>query len=89
MSSLWRRYQRYLQTTRQPTNTTTSLAGDAQFSVSATSTNPPITYQWWFKDAALDTVANPSAATRLLSLTNVSLANGGPYLSASHAPELL
>jgi hypothetical protein len=63
----------------QPTNMTVSLAGNAQFSVKATSTNPPITYQWWFKDTAVDAVANPSAATNLLSLTNVTLANGGPY----------
>ena len=65
--------------TRQPTNTTVSLGGTAQFRVFATSTNPPIAYQWWFKEAALDAVANPSAAKNLLSLTNVTLANAGPY----------
>jgi hypothetical protein len=65
--------------TTQPTNTIASLCGTAQFKVGATSTNPPVTCQWWFKDAALDTVANPSAAKNLLSLTNVTLADGGPY----------
>ena len=65
--------------TRQPANTTVSLGATAQFSVRTTSTNPPITYQWWFKEAALDAVTNPSAAKSLLSLTNVMLADGGPY----------
>jgi hypothetical protein len=63
----------------QPANTTVSLGATAQFRSSATSANPPITYQWWFKDAALDMVANPSAAKNLLSLTNVTLADAGPY----------
>ena len=63
----------------QPANTTVSLGATARFTVSATSTHPPITYQWWFKEAALDAVANPSAAKSLLSLTNVTLADGGPY----------
>ena len=63
----------------QPANTTVSLGATAQFRVLATSTNPPITYQWWFKEAALDAVANPSAAKNLLSLTNVTLADAGPY----------
>jgi hypothetical protein len=66
--------------TRQPTNTTVSLGATAQFRVLATSTNPPIAYQWWFKEVTLDAVANPSAAKNLLFLTNVTLANGGPYL---------
>ena len=63
----------------QPANTTVSLGATAQFRVAATSANPPITYQWWFKDAALDMVANPSAAKNVLSLTNVILANTGAY----------
>ena len=45
----------------------------------ATTTNPPITYHWWFKEAALDAVANPSVAKSVLSLTNVTLVDGGPY----------
>jgi len=65
--------------TIQPTNTSVSLGATAQFRGVATSTNPPITYQWWFKEAALDTNANPSAAKSTLSLTNVTLANDGPY----------
>ena len=65
--------------TIQPTNTSVSLGATAQFRVVATSTNTPITYQGWFKEAALDTNANPSAAKSTLSLTNVTLANDGPY----------
>ncbi len=41
-----------------PANITVSLGATAQFTVSATSTHPPVTYQWWFKDAALDAVTN-------------------------------
>jgi hypothetical protein len=64
----------------QPTNTTTSLAGSAQFRVYATPANPPITYEWWFQKVPLDPMVNPSAAKNLLSLTNVTPATGGPYL---------
>ena len=62
-----------------PTNTSVSLGGTAKLTAYATSTNSAVAYLWWFKDAPLDTVANPSAATRFLYLTNVTLANGGPY----------
>jgi len=65
--------------TIQPTNTSVSLGATAQFRGVATSTNTPVTYQWWFKETALDTNANPSAAKSTLSLTNVTLADGGPY----------
>lgn len=56
-----------------------SLGATAEFSAAATSTNPPVRYQWWFKEAPVDKAVNPSAATGRLSLTNVSLANAGPY----------
>lgn len=64
--------------TTQPKNATVSVGATAQFTVTATSTAPPLTYQWWFKETALDAAANPSAATRQLSLTNVTLAEAGP-----------
>jgi hypothetical protein len=62
-----------------PVDLSVSLGATARFTVTATPTAPPMTYEWWFKDAKLDALANPSAATRLLSLTNVTLANAGPY----------
>jgi hypothetical protein len=67
--------------TLQPKNASASLGGTARFTVSVSSdpTNAPITFQWWFKEATLDAVANPSAATYRLSLTNVTLAEIGPY----------
>jgi len=67
--------------TKQPTNRSVSQGGSAQFteSVGSDPTNWPITLQWWFKDAALDAVANSSAAKFRLSLTNVTLADAGPY----------
>jgi hypothetical protein len=64
-----------------PATLSVSLGATAQFTVSVTSTNFPVTYQWWFKDAALDAVANPSAAKLRLSLTNVTLAEGGSYFA--------
>ncbi len=65
--------------TRQPADTIVSAGGTAQFIPGISSTTPPVSYRWWFQDAALDAVANPSAATRQLSLTNVSLAHVGSY----------
>ncbi len=72
-------YPAYTMITTQPTNTTASLGATVQFTAAATSTRPPITWQWYFKEAALDAVANPSAAKQTLSLTNVTLAQDGPY----------
>jgi hypothetical protein len=63
---------------RQPVDTVVPPGAIAQFSAGVSSTNPPVIYQWWFRDAALDAVANPSAATRLLSIINVTRANAGP-----------
>ena len=60
-------------------NATVSMGATAQLKVVATTTNPPITYHWWFMDAFLDAVANPSVAKSVLSLTNVTLVDGGPY----------
>ncbi|MHC1763563.1 MAG: FG-GAP-like repeat-containing protein [Verrucomicrobiia bacterium] len=63
---------------RHPTNTTVSVGATANFSAMASSTLP-LTYQWRFKEVAMDVVANPSAAARILSLTNVTLAHAGAY----------
>jgi hypothetical protein len=78
----WAIAQSSITIAKQPMNTTMSLGANAQFMVSVSSnpTNAPITFQWWFKDAALDAVANPSAATLRLSLTNVTFSEAGPYL---------
>jgi type II secretory pathway component HofQ len=65
--------------TKQPTNATVSLGATAQFVVTAYTASLPLTYQWYFKDAPLDAVANPSVVTKTLSLTNVTLAQEGPY----------
>lgn len=39
----------------------------------------PITYRWRFKQAAIDPMATPSAKTRILLITNVTLASAGSY----------
>ncbi len=65
--------------TKEPADASVSPGGLAQFTVLANSTSPPTTWQWWFQNAALDPVANPSAARNKLLLTNVALADAGPY----------
>ena len=62
-----------------PTNITVCLGATAQLKCFVYYSHGPATFQWYFKEAAMDTVANPSAATRILSLTNVTLAQAGPY----------
>lgn len=65
--------------TRQPADQSASLGATVQFTVTATSTAPPITYQWRFNDLPLDPALNPTAATSTLSLTNATLASAGRY----------
>ncbi|MHC1769910.1 MAG: FG-GAP-like repeat-containing protein [Verrucomicrobiia bacterium] len=65
--------------TRQPADQSVSLGATVRFTVVATSTAPPITYQWRFNDVPLNPELNPSAATSRLSLTNVTLASAGTY----------
>src|SRR3989442_14509884 len=60
--------------TRQPTNQSVSLGASAKFQVSATSTNPPIRYQWRFAAVMLAGQTNSP-----LTLTNVQLINAGDY----------
>src|SRR5437762_6751390 len=60
--------------TKQPTNRSVSLGASARFQVSATSTNPPILFQWRFA------TTNLSAATKSsLTLTNIQIPNAGDY----------
>jgi hypothetical protein len=63
----------------QPKDASVSLGATVRLGVSANSTSPPIAYQWWFKNAAISALANPSAANNILSLTNVTGASEGPY----------
>lgn len=65
--------------TREPEDQSVSFGATVRFIVTATSTAPPMTYQWRWKAVALDPAVNPSATTRQLSLTNVTMANAGVY----------
>lgn len=65
--------------TRQPADATVSLGATASFAISASSTAGTLSYQWWFKDAGVDPTANPSATKATLTVTNLSLADAGPY----------
>src|SRR5512143_993573 len=67
--------------TADPTDTSVSLGATVRFTVSATATSPPMKFQWWFKDVAIDAATNPLAATRMLSLASVTLAHAGPYFA--------
>jgi len=60
--------------TKQPTNQSVSLGASASFQVSATTSNPPLLYQWRLASANLAT-----ASTSSLVLTNIQLANAGDY----------
>lgn len=60
--------------TRQPTNQSVSLGATASFLVTATSTNPPLSYQWRLQGADIS-----AAFTNSLSVTNVHLTNAGGY----------
>jgi hypothetical protein len=62
------------QITTQPTNQTTDLGMNAQFSVVASGTGT-LTYQWWFNQTNLLT----GATNTTLILTNVTLAEAGLY----------
>jgi hypothetical protein len=63
--------------TRQPTNVSVSLGATALFRVTATSTNPPVTYRWRHEDDEIGWATNAS-----LTLTNVQLADAGSYTVA-------
>jgi len=67
--------------TRQPTTLSVSLGATAVFRVTATSTNPPVTYQWRHQDHLI-----PRATNASLTLLNVQLSNAGPYTVAVADP---
>src|SRR5438876_11222860 len=60
--------------TRQPTNQSVSLGANVSFRITATSTNPPPSYQWRFQGADIS-----AAITNSLSMTNVQLIDAGGY----------
>jgi len=63
-----------LEIPRPPTNQCVSLGANVTLAVTATSTAPPITYQWWGKGAVL-----PDETNRTCVLTNIQLAQAGEY----------
>ena len=60
--------------TKQPTNQILSLGAPATFRVTATTANPPLSYQWQHNDTNL-----PGATKNPLSLTNVIAEQAGGY----------
>lgn len=60
---------------KYPWDTNASLGDSVYFTVTATSTNPPITYQWLHEGTNL-----PGATSRILLLTNLTLAHAGGYM---------
>jgi hypothetical protein len=60
--------------TTQPSDLSVSLGANAQFSVSATTTTPPILFQWQFAGTNLPWQTNSS-----LALTNIQMSNAGGY----------
>ena len=67
--------------TGQPTNQTVSLGALVQFRVIATTTNPPISYQWQHSATSIPSAFTnlPSATNTLLSMTNVTQFHAGDY----------
>jgi enediyne biosynthesis protein E4 len=63
----------------QPADQSVCLHDPAQFRVAAGSSGGLLTFQWWFKDTALDPALNPSAAKSTLLLTNVTDVMAGSY----------
>jgi hypothetical protein len=61
-----------------PTSRVSCLTGDATFSIIAAGTGP-FTYQWRKDTVAIDPVANPSAATATLILSNLGPADVASY----------
>ncbi|MEK6701668.1 MAG: hypothetical protein AABZ53_05355 [Planctomycetota bacterium] len=65
-------------TVTTPTSVAGCPGGTAGFSVIGTGVGP-ITYQWRRDSIALDTMANPSAATATLTLTGTQATDAGSY----------
>ncbi len=62
----------------QPDPTSACPGGTSTFFVTANGTDP-FTYQWRKDSIAIDTIANPSAATAELSLSDVQAVDAGSY----------
>jgi len=62
----------------QPSPQATCPSGSVLFSISGTG-SAPITYHWRKNGTPIDTLANPSAATATLTLTNVGPADEASY----------
>ncbi len=60
--------------TLQPMNQSVSLCATASFRVTATTTNPPLSFQWRFNTIDLDGKTNFS-----LTFTNIHATNAGAY----------
>lgn len=60
--------------TKQPADLSVSIGANVNNTVTATSTAPPIGYQWRFNDFALDLETN-----RSLIITNIQLPRDGSY----------
>lgn len=64
--------------TTHPSQQSACTGGSAAFVVTPAGTGP-FTYQWRKDYIAIDTIANPSAATDVLSLSNVQAGDAGSY----------
>lgn len=62
----------------QPDAAVSCIGGSRTFSV-AVAGIAPFSYQWRINGIPIDTIANPSAATATLTLTNVQPTDAGPY----------
>lgn len=60
--------------TRQPTNLSLSIGATATFRVTATTTNPPLTFQWSQQGTVLANATNSN-----LTLINIQLTNAAAY----------
>src|SRR5439155_4047156 len=60
--------------TKQPTDQSVSLGANVKFQVFATSTSPPIRYQWRLASTNLD-----GQTSSTLTLTNIQVINEGDY----------
>src|SRR5580698_8664002 len=60
--------------TTQPVNQTARIGDTVTFSVTATSANPPINYQWQFNGTAIDMATGPS-----LVISSVGASQFGTY----------
>lgn len=65
-------------TVTDPVNATVLECRNTSFSVQA-SGSPPLTLQWYHDGVPIDTIANPSAATSTLTISNAQPSDAGSY----------